>query len=146
MLEIPFILLSERAQMPTYATDGAAGFDLYAALEAPRLLPPGGRALVPLDVAAAVPQGHVLLIFSRSGHGLNLGLRLSNCVGVVDPDYRGGLAVAITNDSSSDRFITPGERIAQGVLIYSERPRLSRVAELPATARGTGGFGSTGRY
>ena len=143
---ILFQLLNERAKMPSFGSPFAAAFDLYAALERPRLLQPDGRALIPTGLVVAIPDDTVLLLFSRSGHGFKQGLRLSNCVGVIDPDYRGEVGVAITNDSDRCQEIVPGERIAQGLLLSNERPMFSvSTSDLPTTARGAGGWGHTGR-
>lgn len=145
-LSLPVKPLHSAAQLPSYGSPGAAALDLRACLAAPRLVPPGGRSVIPTGLAMAVPEGHVLLLFSRSGHGLRQGLRLANCVGVIDPDYRGEVGVVIANDSNQAQVIEPGERIAQCLLVQSPRCIIQEVSELSDTERGAGGFGSTGTH
>lgn len=92
-----------------------------------------------------VPQGKVLLVFSRSGHGFNHDIRLANCVGIIDSDYRGELKVKLTNDSTQAFFnVKRGDRIAQAMLVDSNQVQFEIVEELSETERGTGGLGSTG--
>lgn len=138
-------MLRPEARLPSYATPGAAALDFSAAIDCPRLIPPRSSALLPTGLAVEVPEGHVLLLFSRSGHGIKRGLRLSNCVGVIDSDYRGEIMVGITNDSYSSQEIERGERIAQGLLICAPRVSVRLCESLSSTERGAGGFGSTGR-
>lgn len=134
--EIPF---------PTYATSGSAGLDLRACLTAPLSLAPGARTLVPTGFSIALPDaGFVALVFARSGLAVRHGIALSNGVGVIDSDYRGEIAVGLINQSDCNYEIQPGERIAQLVVLPVAQPTLRIVKELSETARGAGGFGSTG--
>jgi len=135
-------LLNDYAKLPTYATDGAACFDLYATTTV--TIKAGKAETIGTGLAFEVPRKHVLLLFSRSGHGFNHGLRLGNAVGVVDQDYRGEVKVRIHNDSATDYTVGIGERIAQGMVLSLFRHQLEQVVSLDDTARGTGGFGSTG--
>lgn len=134
----------EGLPLPSYATAGAAGMDLLAAVLAPMIIPPGGRALVPTGLCIALPPNHELQIRPRSGLALKQGITLPNSPGTVDEDYRGELQVIILNAGTEPFMVERGMRIAQAVLAPVVRANWSEVAELPATARGTGGFGSTG--
>ena len=149
------------AQLPQRQTAGSAGFDLCACIQEPVVLEPGDSALFPTGLAAEIPQGHVGLIFTRSGLGVKHGVAVSNGVGVIDSDYRGEILVGLQNSGDSDYrgelhvglrnhsreayAIQPGERVAQLVILPVCLPELAEVEELSETARGQGGFGSTGR-
>jgi dUTP pyrophosphatase len=141
--------LVPEAKLPEYATPGAAAFDIKATSS--HLLLPSFQEKVHTGLAFEVPEGHVLLIFSRSGHGFKNEIRLSNCVGVIDSDYRGELMVALKDDRNlpahaDDRYdIQPGDRIAQGIVVPIPQVQLVEVGDLSNTARGTGGLGSTGK-
>ena len=137
--------LHKEAQLPQRQTEGAAGYDLRACVEAPVTLAPGGSYAFPTGIAAEIPQGLVGLIFCRSGLGVKHGVSLPNCVGVIDSDYRGELIVPLRNFGDKAYTIQPGERIAQLVLVPVFLPPVAEVEELSETQRGTGGFGSTGR-
>lgn len=141
------------AIIPTYATEGAACFDLHAVIGEyyRHSLFPGDAVQIRTGLAFEIPEGHVMLVFSRSGHGFKSDTRLSNCVGVIDSDYRGEVMVKLRNDQEradslgTGTFINPGDRIAQAMLLPIPRVELVEVDELTDTARGLGGFGSTGR-
>ena len=133
------------AQLPQRQTAGSAGVDLCACIQEPVVLEPGDSALFPTGLAAEIPQGHVGLIFTRSGLGVKHGVAVSNGVGVIDSDYRGELHVGLRNHSREAYAIQPGERVAQLVILPVCLPELAEVEELSETARGQGGFGSTGR-
>ncbi len=133
---------------PTYGTSGAACFDLYAILDndvqADAILP-GCSFVVRTGLAFEVPPGYVLQIYSRSGHGFKHGVRLANCAGIVDADYRGEVLVCLHNDNPDDAFvINNGDRIAQAMLMPVPRVTFHVVEQLSITERGEGGFGSTG--
>lgn len=136
-------LLSEHAKAPTYATDGAACFDFYAAesVEVPALY----SSVVDTGVAVEVPENFALLLFSRSGHGFKHGIRLANAVGIVDSDFRGSVKVCLHNDSGFVYSVAAGDRIAQGLIVATFRHKIEVVDELSETARGAGGMGSTGK-
>ena len=134
----------EGLDLPSYATAGAAGMDLLAAVAAPLVIPPGGRVLVPTGIAVAVPPGHELQVRPRSGLALRHGIVLPNSPGTVDEDYRGELQVIVMNAGDAPFTVERGMRIAQAVLAPVVRARWQEVTELPATGRGSGGFGSTG--
>lgn len=134
------------AEMPFYASAGAAGMDLSANISEPLVLKKGAMAKIPTGIAIALPNAEVVAyLYARSGLGIKHGICLSNGVGVVDSDYRGEISVGLINLGPEDYTISPGERIAQMVFAPVIRAELSEVMELPETERGTGGFGSTGR-
>ena len=133
------------AQLPQRQTEGAAGYDLRACVEAPVTLEPGEGYSFPTGLAGEIPQGLVGLLFCRSGLGVKHGVSLPNCVGVIDSDYRGELIVPLRNFGDKAYTIQPGERIAQLVLVPVFLPPVAEVEELSETQRGTGGFGSTGK-
>jgi dUTP pyrophosphatase len=134
---------AEGLALPAYATEGAAGMDLVAAREV--LLPPGGRALVPTGLCIALPLGFEMQVRPRSGLALKHGITVLNAPGTVDSDYRGEVGVILINTGAEPFAITRGERIAQAVFAPVARAEWEEVVVLPETARGAGGFGSTGR-
>ncbi len=130
--------------LPAYATDGAAGLDLLAAVATPVTLAPGERTLVPTGLAIALPAGYELQVRPRSGLALRHGVVLPNSPGTIDEDYRGEIGVIVLNAGTDSFTITRGLRIAQAVLAPVTRLAWHEVESLDATARGAGGFGSTG--
>jgi dUTP pyrophosphatase len=135
------------AIVPTYGTPGAACFDLYAvdcAQQSP-VYAQGGTTFR-TGLAFRIPDGYVMLVFSRSGHGFKNDTRLANCVGVIDSDYRGEVMVRLSCDSAqSDMLrVSPGDRIAQAMVVPVPHVVFDVVDDLPQTTRGAGGFGSTG--
>ena len=130
--------------LPSYATTGAAGLDLSAAVADPVVLAPGARVLVPTGLAIALPPGFELQVRPRSGLALKNGIVLPNAPGTIDEDYRGELQVIVMNAGTEPFTITRGMRIAQAVLAPVVRLAWHETDTLPETARGAGGFGSTG--
>ncbi len=131
---------------PYYATAGSAAMDLHACMDEPVTLEPLGRALIPTGLAIALPSAeYVALIFARSGLATKHGITLSNSVGVIDSDYRGEVKVGLVNLSNESYTIAPGDRIAQLAVMPVTKANTVFVDELPETARGEGGFGSTGK-
>lgn len=134
------------AQLPIRATEGSAGLDLVC--DSVELNPAGSRCIVDTGISIAVPEGHVALLFSRSGQGFKHDVRLVNCVGVIDSDYRGPLKIKLTADSPVGidyiMKIQRGDRIAQMVLVKLPDITIEEVDELDETVRGEGGMGSTG--
>ncbi len=144
MLEIPLKRLDPDLAMPAYATEGDAGADLVAA-EVVTLAPGGGRALVATGAAIAIPVGYAGFVQPRSGLALRHGVTCLNTPGLIDSGYRGELKVLLVNTDPSEPFeIARGDRIAQLVIQRVETARFVEVDELDDSARGSGGFGSTG--
>ncbi len=136
--------LDPRAVQPTYGSEAAAGADLYALLDTPLTIAAGKTMLVHTGIAMEIPVGFVGLICARSGLATKRGLAPANKVGVIDADYRGELMVALHNHGAVDQTIEHGERIAQLMLVPYLTAEYTLVDELSDTARGEGGFGSTG--
>jgi dUTP pyrophosphatase len=134
--------ISAESFAPRYATDGSACFDLMAHEKA--TIEAGCALNFGTGLAFEVPPTHVMLVFSRSGMGVKQRMRLSNCVGVIDSDYRGEVSVSLHNDGALAYCVEPGDRIAQAMLVPIPYAVLVEADELSETARGTGGLGSTG--
>ena len=133
------------AIVPTRGTDKAAGYDLYACgLNEPAVIHPSGTAKIGTGWAMEIPDGYCGLLCARSGLATKHGLRPANCVGIIDSDYRGEIAVVVHNDSNFVRTIENGERIAQIVIVPCLDADYVVTDDLSDTARGEGGFGSTG--
>ena len=146
-MQLKVTKLVGEAIIPAYATPGAACFDLHACLpdnDAAISTCPDATVLIPTGLAFEVPEGHVMLVYSRSGHGFKQNTRLANCVGVIDSDYRGEVLVKLTRDDGGVLFFTHGERIAQAMIVPIPRVELIEVDDLDETERGASGFGSTG--
>ena len=137
----------EGLQLPAYETDGSAGMDVRAAVPEgePMVLAPGARAMVPTGLSVAIPQGYEIQVRPRSGLAAKHGLTCLNTPGTIDSDYRGEIKVILINLGQEAFTIQRGERIAQLVLAPVTRLAWSEVDTLDETARGAGGFGSTGR-
>ena len=135
----------EGIPLPAYASAGAAGMDLLAALEAPLTLGPGERTAVPTGIALALPEGYEAQVRPRSGLALKYGITVLNSPGTIDADYRGEIRVILANLGTEPVTLARGERVAQLVLAPVSRIAWTPVAALPETLRGAGGFGSTGR-
>lgn len=131
-------------ELPAYATAGAAGMDLVAAVTSDVTIEPGARALIPTGLTIALPPGHELQIRPRSGLALKHGIMLANSPGTIDEDYRGEIGIIVVNAGSSRFVVSRGLRIAQAILAPVLRVAWQEVEALDATARGSGGFGSTG--
>jgi dUTP pyrophosphatase len=130
--------------LPAYATEHAAGMDLLAAVERDLVLAPGQRAIVPAGIAIALPEGFEAQVRPRSGLAAKNGVTVLNAPGTIDADYRGEVGVILINLSQESFTITRGMRIAQMVIARYARATWNEVASLSETARGAGGFGSTG--
>lgn len=143
-MKINFKKLDVRATVPTYGTVCAAGADLRVILDAPISIKPHSSTLMHTGIAVAIPEGYVGLIYARSGLASKRHLAPANKVGVIDADYRGEIMVCLHNHSDIEQVVEPNERIAQLVIapyIYGE---FEETNDLNDTARGVGGFGSTG--
>lgn len=136
-------LLTDTAKMPFYGSEGAAAFDVTTTHCG--VIQPGLAVTFSTGLAFEIPKGYYLEVVSRSGHGFNHSLRLANCVGVIDSDYRGELKVRIHNDGNYPYNVKAGERVAQCILKKYEVAQFEVVDELSSTERGEGGFGSTGK-
>lgn len=137
--------LKSNAILPTYGSAGAAGADLYACIDEDVTILPGDTAFIPTGIALEVPIGYAGLVYARSSLGAKRGLAPANKVGVIDSDYRGEICVVLLNHSKIPQTVAPGERVAQFVITPVLTPKYTEVEILSDTARGTGGFGSTGK-
>ncbi|MEQ8260287.1 MAG: dUTP diphosphatase [Alcanivorax sp.] len=138
--------LGDSFPLPAYATDGSAGLDLRAMVEAPLTLNPGDTELLPTGLAIHIGDaGYAGMILPRSGLGHKHGIVLGNLVGLIDSDYQGQLMVSCWNRGSSAFTIEPGERIAQLVIVPVMQVSLTQVDDFDDSARGEGGFGHSGR-
>lgn len=142
---IKYQKLNELAHEPTRGSAAAAGYDLYAAIKDPVAVSAHSTIKIGTGLAFALPDYTFAAIFARSGLATKEGLRPANCVGVCDSDYRGEYIVALHNDTDNEKFINPGERIAQMILIPYIPMLFNEVESLEKTERGKGGFGSTGK-
>lgn len=133
------------AKLPTYGSAQAAGADLYACLEKDLSIHPGQTVFVPTGISLEVPEHCAGLVYARSGLACKRGLAPANKVGVIDSDYRGEVFVALYNHGGEVQTVSNGERIAQLVITPVLQPHYEEASELDNTARGEGGFGSTGR-
>lgn len=135
----------ENAKIPTRATIGSAGMDLYACIDEPITLKKGDKAIIPTGIAIGLQDPHyAAFIYARSGLAIKHGIGLLNSVGVIDSDYRGEICVGIIKQTDPEYTIEPFERIAQMVIEPVELPEIVEVEDLDDTDRGAGGFGSTG--
>ena len=142
---IDIVKLHEDAIIPAYQTAGAAGADIHARLDEPVTLQPLERRMIPTGLAMAIPEGYEVQIRARSGMSIKHGITMVNGIGTIDADYRGEVAALVINLSQEAFTIEPGMRIAQMVVAKYEYTGWNEVAELDETARGTGGFGSSGK-
>ena len=136
--------LNDKAVIPTYGSEYAAGADLYACVDGEIKIAPHETAVIPTGIALELPVGYAGLIYARSGLATKRGLAPANKVGVVDCDYRGEVKVALHNHSGIEQAICAGERIAQLVITPYITAQFIEAEELSSTGRGAGGFGSTG--
>ncbi len=145
-LDVKILDLRLRENLPQYATSGSAGLDLRACIDGPVALDPGDARLIPTGIAIHLEDaGYAALVLPRSGLGHKHGIVLGNLVGLIDSDYQGEIMVSCWN-RGADRFtVQPLERIAQMVIVPIVQAELNIVEEFAARARGSGGFGSTGR-
>lgn len=153
MIQCQVRKLSTDAKLPEYATDGSGCFDIYAYIDKTKAVRTtrifsGDSEKFHTGLAFEVPEGYVMLVYSRSGHGFKQNVRLANCVAVIDSDYRGELMISLTKDQiTSDRLaamdVSHGVAIAQGMIIPIPKVEFLEVNELSETVRGESGFGST---
>lgn len=143
-MDIRIKLLNDLAKTPTRGSKYSAGYDLYAATSSDIHIPPHSTAKISTGFATSFPTGWFGAIFPRSGIATKRGLRLANCVAVIDADYRGEWFVPIHNDSDETRTVQKGERIAQLILLPCLSLEFQETSKLDNTDRGSGGFGSSG--
>ena len=142
--EIKVKKLNDLAKLPTKGSEYAAGYDLYAATNQIIWIASHSTVKIGTGLSFELPQGTFAAIFPRSGIATKRGLRPANCVGVCDSDYRGEYIVALHNDTDKMQYVEPQERIAQMILLPFVEMSFNEVNELSDTARGAGGFGSSG--
>ena len=145
IIPVRFKKLDENAIIPSHGSDYAAGYDLYACIKESIEIPPHQTVKIGTGIATEIPTPFWLGICARSGLATKQGLRPANCIGVIDPDYRGEIIVALHNDTDHIQTINPRERIAQAILFSRYEIIWKETDELKETNRGTGGFGSTGK-
>ena len=145
-MELKIKKLKPEAKLPTRGTSGSAGMDLYACIDEDITINPGDLKIIPTGIAIALPDNsYAAYLYARSGLGVKHGICLSNGVGLIDSDYRGEVCVGLCNVSSKPYTVSQGERIAQMVISPVIIPDLVETDVLDDTARGSGGFGSTGK-
>ena len=145
MKELKIKKVRENAKIPTRATTGSAGMDLYACIDEPITLKKGVKAIIPTGIAIGLDDPHfAAFIYARSGLAIKHGIGLLNSGGVIDSDYRGEICVGVIKQTDPEYTIEPFERIAQMVIEPVELPEIVEVETLDNTDRGAGGFGSTG--
>ena len=145
MIYVKIKRLTETAMLPTKGSAEAAGYDLYVDTNEDVIVFPGECKPFYTGIAMEIPQGYAGFIYSRSGIATRKGLRLPNCVSVIDSDFRGNIGIPLRNDSDTEWTIKAHERVAQIVFQRVENVDFTKVDQLSETKRGTGGFGSTGR-
>ena len=144
-MKVKIKLLRDGAALPKYATEGSAGADLSALLDSPVTIAPSATEKIPPGISIELPTGYAAFVYARSGTATKRGLAPANKVGVIDSDYRGEIFVALHNHSGEPQEIVSGERIAQLVIAPVVFADFEIAHELDDTARGIGGFGSTGK-
>ena len=145
-LDVKILDARIREMLPQYGTPGAAGLDLRACLDAPLTLRPGDSQLVPSGIAIHIGDpGFAAIVLPRSGLGAKHGIVLGNLVGLIDSDYQGQVFVSVWNRGQAAFIIQPMDRIAQLVVVPVQQVEFNVVAEFETSARGAGGFGSTGK-
>jgi dUTP pyrophosphatase len=135
----------EHIPLPSYATEGSAGLDIYAALDIPMTVLRGSIEMVPTNISVEIPEGYEIQVRPRSGLAAKHGIGILNSPGTIDSDYRGEIKIIIINFGKENFIIQPAERIAQLVLSKVYRAKFTETEELNNTQRGVGGFGHTGR-
>ena len=143
-IDIRIKRINDKALLPVYATEFSAGADLYACLDNEIVIEPGKSYMIPTGIIVELPENTVGLIYARSGLAVKKGLAPSNKVGVIDSDYRGEIKVSLYNHGEVAQSVLPGERVAQMVITPYLKANYIECTELADTARGSGGFGSTG--
>ncbi len=143
-VKIEVVKLHENAMLPVYQTVGAAGADIHACIDEPIVLQPLERRIIPTGLAMAIPDGLEVQIRARSGMSIKHGISMVNGIGTIDADYRGEVGVLLINLSQDAFTVEPGMRVAQMVVARYDVAEWDVVDALPETARGSGGYGSSG--
>jgi len=143
-MEVKVKKLNDKATLPKYETEHAAAMDVRACLDAPMILQPLERAMIPTGLAFEIPEGHEMQVRARSGLSIKHGITMVNGIGTIDADYRGELNILVINLGQDAFEIEPDMRIAQLLVTKYEKVSWQVTEELSETARGAGGFGSTG--
>lgn len=143
-MKLDIVKLNKSAILPAHQTEGAAGADIHACLDAPVVLAPMERKMIPTGLAVAVPAGYEMQIRARSGLSIKHGITLVNGIGTIDADYRGEIGVLMINLGQEPFTIEPNMRIAQMVIARYEQADWREVSSLDKTTRGAGGYGSSG--
>lgn len=144
-IKVQFKKLKETARLPEQGSQFAAGYDIFACIDEPIQINPHETIKIGTGLAAAAPALFWIGLFARSGLATKQGLRPANCVGVIDPDYRGQIIMPLHNDSNEIKIIKPNEKIGQLILMSRYDINIEEVDELDETVRGAAGFGSTGK-
>lgn len=144
-MTVKFVKLRENAKKPTQGSLCSAGYDLYACCDEKISIEPHRVGKIPTGLSIQPPEGYFGAIFARSGLATKNGLRPANCVGVCDEDYTGEYMVALRNDTDTTQVVAPGDRVAQLVFLPYRLVVFEEVDNIGETARGAGGFGSTGK-
>ena len=145
MVKILIKKFDKNIKLPTYKTSGSSGMDLVAHIKKKITINPGRTAMIPTGISVAIPKNYEIQIRPRSGLAANKGISVLNTPGTVDSDYRGEIKVILINLSKKTFDIKSGDRIAQIVVCPVTKAEFAEVKQLPKTARGKGGFGSTGK-
>jgi len=146
MVKVLIKKLNSKVQLPKYKTDGSSGMDLMAFLESPVILKPQESALIPTGISIAIPEDTEVQIRPRSGLAAKSNISVLNTPGTIDSDYRGEMKIILFNHGKEDFVINNNDRIAQMILMPIVKAEFEEVENLPKTLRGSGGFGSTGKW
>ncbi|MDO4779010.1 MAG: dUTP diphosphatase [Tissierellia bacterium] len=141
----PILKIKTDGTVPMYATEGAAGFDLFCANEEDIIAKPNEVVVIPTGLRVQIPEGYFGAIYPRSSAGIKLRFKLANSTGIIDSDYRGEIVIFMVNESEKDHIIHKGDRLVQMVIQPYLKVKIMPVEELDDTDRGEGGIGSTGR-
>ena len=146
MVKVLFKRLNHKARLPKYKTDGSSGMDLMACIDEKIIIPPQESKLIPTGIGIAIPKDTEIQIRPRSGLAAKSNISVLNTPGTIDSDYRGELKIILFNHSKDKFTVNDGDRIAQMVLMPVLKVEFEETNELPETIRGSGGFGSTGKW
>ncbi len=146
MIKVLVKKLNPKAELPKYKTEGSSGMDLMALIENPLIIKSQNLALIPTGLSIAIPEDTEVQIRPRSGLAAKSNISVLNTPGTIDSDYRGEIKIILFNHGKEEFIVNNGDRIAQMILMPVLKAELEEVEELPKTVRGSGGFGSTGKW